>query len=389
MLRYLINYFVARTTYDAVYRVSARNAQRRAAANYQHALVNADLQARRNYVPPIDDNMVNAGRHHAPLGSTEDFVEKCYGPRLSEHERKNAHGSGITGVVYRIGYFDVGVEFEKDRSVRECWVKNTRAPSEGITGGEMNAIMDNKAYGPGWERLENSSETRLWYRSESGLIACCDWNSPIAGGCALTIFDPRAGTPEGLPPLPPARAALPAPKVRKQANGCLIALVIVIGVIMLPGLIRNITTPEAGRRTTSSPAPAPTASYSNPPTPLVVPVPSATASAAAALPAPPASIPLAPTSPTTSGSSRQQRKIVYAPQPSYPFAAKQARLRGTGRFRIKFSADGRALGVDIVRSTGSSVLDQAALSTLSRWRAQVSSEDSSIIVPITFSPPER
>jgi TonB family protein len=388
VLRYLINYFIARTTYDAVYRHGAHKAQQRAAVNYQQALAQAELQMRRNYVPPIDDNMVNAGRQHALLGSSEEEVNVCYGPPLGEHERKNAYGAGIRGAVYRVGCFDVGVEFERDRSVRECWAKNMSASTEVISAGEVKAIMDNKAYGPGWTQLQNSSETRLWFRSETGLIACCDWQSPIAGGCALTIFDPAAGTPPGLPALPPLPQALPAHRPVKKTNGCVVALCVVVGLFLLPSIIKVAT---EGLQSGAKPTPSPTETNPYRQTAKVSdlydsPSPETKPEGA------PVATPAAEASPTAGASASAKSvapKMLSSPNPAYPFAAKRDKLHGTGRFRLKFGRDGRVLAVEVVQSTRSSILDDAAVSTLGRWRCQPSSNGWVTIVPVTFTPPTK
>ena len=385
MLRYLLNYFVARTTYDVVRGHAVRRAQHQAAVNYQNALTRAELEARANYVPTIDDNMVNTGAHHAKLGTAQQAVALCYGAPLAEHERKDVAGSGIKGTVYRIGIFDVGVEFQNDRSVRECWIKNIRAPSENITGGEMLAIMAHKSYGPGWTQLSNSSDTRLWYRSEDGLIACCDWNSPIAGGCALTVFDPSAGTPEGLPQLPPPIPALRGPVAggRKQTNGCLIALAVVVG---LPIVLSIFGAFLSALSSSIKQAPSASTEPTVAPTPSNAQFTSATPSIVvrrAEMVSP------APTKERTPASESQEAKITYAPPPIYPAWAKRMNLRASGQFRIHFGRDGRALNVQVARSTGDRALDQVALTALLRWRAQTVGQDWTTVVPISFAPTAR
>jgi TonB family protein len=376
----LLNYFVARTTYDVVRGQAVRSAQNRAAINYQNALVHAEAEARANYVPPIDDNMVNSGRRHARLGSSESVVAVCYGPSLGEHERRDALGAGIRGTVYRIGVFDIGVEFQNGYSVRECWVKNQQSPTENITGGEMNAIMAHKSYGPGWTQLDNSSETRLWYRSEDGLIACCDWSSPIAGGCALTIFDPRAGTPEGLPqfPLPPLLpAGMPPPLVQQRsgpstAQGCLIAAAVVMGGVLILGIIGAVLLSINPTATSEKPRSAPSAVPSTTPAaPL-----NTTRRAEAVSPTP------APTTPNAIAPSAAPR-ITYSPPPTYPAWAKRAGIKGRGQFSLHFSRDGRVIDVRVLQSTGNADLDKVAVSAFSTWRSQPG-VDGVVTVPVSF-----
>ena len=80
-------------------------------------------------------------------------------------------------------------------------------------------------------------------------------------------------------------------------------------------------------------------------------------------------------------------KLVYAPAPHYPSDARQPRAAGqaSGSFRVSFDANGRAVAVQTIRSTGNSALDQAAVSALYEWRSEAGREWS-LVVPITFKP---
>src|SRR5439155_22427864 len=104
-------------------------------------------------------------------------------------------------------------------------------------------------------------------------------------------------------------------------------------------------------------------------------VPTPPSSATPARTATPAKIPL------------KGSKLVYAPAPRYPSDAKQPRGAGqaSGSFRVLFDANGRAVAVQTIRSTGSSALDQSAISALHEWRSEAGGEWS-LIVPITFKP---
>jgi TonB family protein len=79
-------------------------------------------------------------------------------------------------------------------------------------------------------------------------------------------------------------------------------------------------------------------------------------------------------------------RLVYAPAPRYPSDARQP-LGGqvSGSFRVSFDANGRAVTVQTVRSTGNSALDQAAVFALHQWRSEAGQEWS-LVVPITFKP---
>jgi TonB family protein len=80
-------------------------------------------------------------------------------------------------------------------------------------------------------------------------------------------------------------------------------------------------------------------------------------------------------------------KLVYAPAPRYPSEARRSRGAGqaSGSFRVSFDANGRAVVVQTIRSTGNSALDQAAVSALHEWRSEAGREWS-LLVPITFKP---
>lgn len=80
-------------------------------------------------------------------------------------------------------------------------------------------------------------------------------------------------------------------------------------------------------------------------------------------------------------------RVVYKAPPIYPAQARSSNppIKGSGRFRIVFSAAGEAQQVQITRSTGNALLDGAATAALSQWKATPGREWS-INVPVTFAP---
>jgi TonB family protein len=63
-------------------------------------------------------------------------------------------------------------------------------------------------------------------------------------------------------------------------------------------------------------------------------------------------------------------KMLAAPKPLYPAAAVQRRVEGRGEFRIDMDfSTGKSVRVVVVKSTGSSLLDDAAVKALQQWRA--------------------
>jgi TonB family protein len=81
----------------------------------------------------------------------------------------------------------------------------------------------------------------------------------------------------------------------------------------------------------------------------------------------------------------QRSKLIYSPAPAYPASARgpAGMLRGTGRFRLSFDANGQVKNIVILRSTQNGALDQAAVQALRRWKA-APGEEWSLNVPITF-----
>ena len=91
-------------------------------------------------------------------------------------------------------------------------------------------------------------------------------------------------------------------------------------------------------------------------------------------------------SPTPSPTPKKLR-IVSNPAPVYPEQARRANppMGGSGRFRIVFDANGQAKEVQVVRSTGQGILDQAAVDAFHQWKSEPGHEWS-LVVPITFRP---
>ena len=80
-------------------------------------------------------------------------------------------------------------------------------------------------------------------------------------------------------------------------------------------------------------------------------------------------------------------RLVYSPAPDYPSAARSSggMVKGNGRFRVTFGANGEVRSVGIVQSTRNGVLDQAAVEALRRWKA-APGQEWTLSVPITFRP---
>jgi TonB family protein len=74
---------------------------------------------------------------------------------------------------------------------------------------------------------------------------------------------------------------------------------------------------------------------------------------------------------------------VPSPQPVYPLAARKQHWTGAGDFMCHIRPDGTVASVDVLRSTGHQVLDQAAITALQHWRFQPGKTEA-INIPIDF-----
>ena len=80
-----------------------------------------------------------------------------------------------------------------------------------------------------------------------------------------------------------------------------------------------------------------------------------------------------------------QHLMIAAPEPEYPIEARRRYIEGTGTYYVWIRCEtGVVTRVDIVHSTGSKLLDDAAVKSLWQWRARPNAI-SRIRVPITFS----
>jgi TonB family protein len=85
----------------------------------------------------------------------------------------------------------------------------------------------------------------------------------------------------------------------------------------------------------------------------------------------------------TQATGRTERpRIIYNPKPPYPTYS-YFHEKGSGNFRIIFSATGEARNVEMIQSTGSQTLDNVTVEALRRWKSTPGREWS-VTVPITF-----
>jgi TonB family protein len=79
-----------------------------------------------------------------------------------------------------------------------------------------------------------------------------------------------------------------------------------------------------------------------------------------------------------------RRIMIAAPQPEYPAEARAKHITGSGVYDVWMRVKpGVVTRVDIIRSTGSKLLDDAAVKSLRHWRARPNTV-SHMRVPIRF-----
>ena len=113
----------------------------------------------------------------------------------------------------------------------------------------------------------------------------------------------------------------------------------------------------------------------------------------AALPTPPqpargSNLPIRRQSPksfATNGAASARALALHAPLPEYPYEARRARITGEGVAVLTVdSTSGQVTSVTMAKSTGSAVLDNAAVAGLRRWRFR-SGTPSRVRCPITYA----
>ena len=160
--------------------------------------------------------------------------------------------------------------------------------------------------------------------------------------------------PDESPPPSPTPSPKPRPHPRPQAP-----------VVHHEALAPVAPTPVAP--TTATPA-VPSPPPVNPPT--IVPPPAQVAA-----------LPILPPRPISGASGN--------PRPDYPAAARRHGLQGKVVLRVEVSAEGRAQSVEVKVSSGHSILDEAALDAVRRWRFNPASQNGNPVagaaeVPIEF-----
>jgi protein TonB len=103
-------------------------------------------------------------------------------------------------------------------------------------------------------------------------------------------------------------------------------------------------------------------------------------------PRPPPSAPkFVPVKAAEMSMSRAKALAINSPRPPYPYEARSKRITGSGVITVSVdSASGDVTSASVTKSCGSSILDDAAVSTFRRWRFRPGSV-SRVTIPITFT----
>ncbi len=86
--------------------------------------------------------------------------------------------------------------------------------------------------------------------------------------------------------------------------------------------------------------------------------------------------------------AKKRGNLTAAARPRYPYEARRQGEGGFGVFVIRFTDDGTASKVVVLKSTGSLLLDNETILTLRKWRCRPGVY-TTIMVPITYTPGTR
>lgn len=83
-------------------------------------------------------------------------------------------------------------------------------------------------------------------------------------------------------------------------------------------------------------------------------------------------------------STQKKARAISAPRPQIPEIARARHLRGDGYFQFHIRRDGTVSSVDVLRSTGHKILDDATVAALSKWRFTPGTPDR-VRIPFTYT----
>jgi TonB family protein len=71
---------------------------------------------------------------------------------------------------------------------------------------------------------------------------------------------------------------------------------------------------------------------------------------------------------SAAGAPLKEEPALYAKRPEYPVQARRQHLTGSGLFALHIRADGSIARVEVLKSIGHAILDQAAVAAFREWR---------------------
>ena len=86
----------------------------------------------------------------------------------------------------------------------------------------------------------------------------------------------------------------------------------------------------------------------------------------------------------TSDAKKAKHYALYVPRPEYPLPAQKRHWTGRGIFACNIRTDGTVASVDVLRSTGHEILDQAAIAAFRQWRFQPGDKLKLVRIPMNF-----
>ena len=207
----------------------------------------------------------------------------------------------------------------------------------------------------------------IWALQSGLLLRTAELIVPVEVLAELIEMPQPEPTPPAPPaaPAPPARPVTPAPTVQKKT------------------VPKPVIRPQAQPLAIADPTPSP-----NAPTGSLVPGPATTPAPVAEAPAGPAAPSGPPAAPSLQLPS-SNADYLQNPKPAYPALSKRLGEQGKVVVRVLIGADGTPQKAELRQSSGFERLDQAALTTVLKWRYVPGkrggvAEDMWFNVPINF-----
>jgi len=84
-------------------------------------------------------------------------------------------------------------------------------------------------------------------------------------------------------------------------------------------------------------------------------------------------------------SSTDKEVALHVVKPEYPYAARAYHLQGNGIYLLHLRPNGTVRSVDVKKSTGYKILDDAVVTAYRQWRFRPDTTRTTITVPLSFT----